>query len=113
MKIRNGFVTNSSSSSFIIAKNNKCTKEEIKEKLLSMEKQIEEILYDYDSDCSKEEFIEEMARKLFDIPSDLILGEWTVYTEVYGNDYDEYDGFMYGYGHEIDTDNFKAKESGW
>ena len=114
MKVRNGFVTNSSSSSFVIAKNGKCTKEEIKEKLLTMKEEIKNLLYDWDIDgISEDEFIDIMTKALFKIPSDLVLGEWTVSSREYANDNDEYDGFMYEYGSQIETENFKVALSGW
>ena len=114
MKVRLGHVTNSSSSSFVIAKNNKCTKEEIKEKLLTMKKEIKDFLYEFDyDDVSENEFIDEMAKTLFKVPEDLVLGEWTVSSREYESDGDEYDGFMCEYGPQITTDNFKVERSGW
>lgn len=121
MKVRLGFVTNSSSSSFIIAQNNKCTREEVKDLLSSMKEQISEIIrnycwdYRYGDNISEEtisEFIEEMTDHLYD-EGDLTLGDWTVAAREYSSENDEYDGFMYAYGHELNTENFKVECSGW
>lgn len=112
MKVRLGHVTNSSSSSFIIAKNNKCTKYEIKERLRSLKPEIKEVLYDYCVDSTDEGvdiFIDYMTKDLFNEPSTLQLGEWVVTAREYCSDNDEFDGFVYMYGHELSTDNFKVE----
>lgn len=123
-KYRLDYVTNSSSSSFIIAKNNKCTEEEIKELLYSMEEQISNVIgrycwdykYDDDDDNVSEktinEFIDEMTSHLY-CKGDLILGEWSVSAREYNNESDEYNGFMYEYGHKLNTENLKVQCSGW
>lgn len=112
MKVRLGHVTNSSSSSFIIAKNNKCTEEEIRNKLYTLKNEIKETLYDYcvsDDDYNVNEFINEMTSILYSTPSDLQLGEWIVSAAECCNENDEFDGFIYMHGNDLSTENFKVE----
>ena len=111
MKKRFGHVTNSSSSSFIIAKNDKCTKEEIKNSILDNKELIIEMFGLFDEVCEEymiEEFAADLASSLFRVP-DLKLDNWMVGSTYYSSE-DEIDGaFVYEYGHKLSTDNFKVQ----
>ena len=111
MKKRTDFVTNSSSSSFVIAKKDACTIDEIREALMQKKQQVIYLLQSFDMDTddgSIHMFIEEMAYKLYHTPTGLKLDDWVVSAETYGNDDDEYGCFMYEYGGSIETENFKV-----
>lgn len=111
MKKRFGHVTNSSSSSFIIAKNDKCTKEEIKNSILDNKKLIREMFENFDEDCEEymiEEFADDLASSLFGIP-DLKLDNWMVGSTTCSSEDEIDDAFVYEHGCKLSTDNFKIQ----
>lgn len=110
MKIRTDFVTNSSSSSFVIAKNNDCKIDEIIEKLQEYRKEIKNTLMEFDIDSDEKDidiFIQELADELYSTPEDLKLGEWTASAREYSNEDEPQHCFIYDYGYKLSTKNFK------
>lgn len=129
-KIRCGFVTNSSSSSFVIARKSDIKESDlvnlIIEKLsdnikielksieddsyifnyLDAELQIAIIQKNYDKAVKL--IANEMCDRLLDTYSEMDLGDWRVHSEEFGNEDGFYDNLIYDYGHKLISDNFKV-----
>lgn len=129
-KIRVGFVTNSSSSSFVIARKNDIKESEvvnliidklsddIKRELKDIEK--DRYIFDYlDAELQiaiirkdYNEAVKLIANKLCDILldtySEMDLGDWEVHAEEFGNKDGFYNCLIYDYGYKLVSDNFKV-----
>lgn len=128
MKLRSDFVTNSSSSSFVIARHNDCTYDEIKTMLNRHRDDILSILECGDGyvDCEYTEEIqsyydEKNFNKAIDLAivclagelthdgwNSMRLGEWIV-NAAYGSneDPDLFACMLYDYGHDMGTEHLK------
>ena len=124
MKYRQGFVTNSSSSSFILARKDKVNKETLLELIKKQKDAIDEIIscYEYiedldieitqaiekgDKDKAFDLIAEQVLRKFLNFNSDLTLDNWKVAGGEVSNESDTlFDLFVYHSG-TIELEDFK------
>jgi hypothetical protein len=119
MKIRNGFVSNSSSSSFVIARRFDCTLEDadyiLRDDVTAIEQFIGEGMeYLVDGSDTKRNQIETMinvlSNELFGLPKGMRLGDWDVYAmECTSNDGSPLQSFLYSHWGGFSTDKIKMK----
>ena len=129
-KIRMGFVTNSSSSSFIIARKNDVKESDVVNLIIeklsdNIKRELKDIEDDrYIFDCLDDELkvliiqkdydkavklvANELCDRLLDTYSEIDLGDWKVHAEEYGNEDSFYDNLIYSYGNILVYDNFKV-----
>jgi len=112
MKIRNGFVSNSSSSSFVLAVRSDATEEQIKEVFYNDKENVLQFLKDSldyleineecdgDVDLAFELFVGNSAQEIMaDSRSGLDLGGWKVYGGTCGDDYGgDLGAYLYRFG---------------
>ena len=127
-KIRLSYVTNSSSSSFIIARKNNIKESDVVNLIIDklsdyIERELKNI-DDYDLKYLDDElkvFIiqkdynkavkliaNELCDRLLDAYSEMELGDWKVHAEEFGNEDGFYNNLIYSYGNILVSDNFKV-----
>lgn len=127
-KIRLGYVTNSSSSSFIIARKNDIKESDVVNLIIDklsdyIERELKNI-DDYDLKYLDDElkvFIiqkdynkavkliaNKLCDRLLDTYSEMELGDWEVHATEFSNENGFYDYLIYDHGYKLVSDNFKV-----
>ena len=107
MKIRFDFVTNSSSSSYIIAMHKDFNKEDF-DKIIKLNKDIIE-RYAEHFKLSEEEAIGEIEDKMLGYAPDLTIGDWNFYVGQAGDEYGGFYRLFLYYMHSDDTEHFRMR----
>lgn len=127
-KIRLSHVTNSSSSSFIIARRNDIREldvvnliidklsDYIKKEINGMDRydldylddELKVLIIQKDYDKAVKLIANELCDRLLDTYSEMDLGDWKVHSEEFGNEDSFYDNLIYSYGNVLVSDNFKV-----
>lgn len=127
-KVRQSFVTNSSSSSFIIARKNDVTESDvanliidklsdyIKKELKSLDfydlryldDELKVLIIQKNYDKAVKLIADKLCDRLLDAYSEMDIGDWKVHAEEFGNEDGFYDNLIYSYGNILVSDNFKV-----
>lgn len=128
MKIRLSHVTNSSSSSFVIARKSDIKESDIvnliieklsdyiKKELKSLDfydlkyldDKLKVLIIQKDYDKAVKLIANELCDRLLDAYSEMELGDWKVHAEEFGNEDGFYNNLIYSYGNILVSDNFKV-----
>lgn len=124
IKVRLSHVTNSSSSSFVIARKDGCTEKDIKNLVIEklgedikralqdewyfedLSDEIKAAYYNKDYDTAIDLVADEISDILFS-SYDLELDNWNVRSEKFSNEDDFYSAIIYNNGYKLISDNFK------
>lgn len=109
MKFRSDFVTNSSSSSFVIARHKEYSKKDFDKLIADNDKLIRKIL-EVKTDSNREWLIEEIEYEIRFASADLTIGDWDIICGRASNDNDGIEYFLYECSTE-DTEHFKMRRS--
>jgi hypothetical protein len=122
MKVRNGFVSNSSSSSFVLAVRSDATEEQIKEVFYNDKKTLRSFLEynleyvelsqdpDGDMDVAIDVLVKDLAESIAqDMKNGMKLGEWVVFSGTCGNEDYGTPLYIYLYSEDVVYDILKVK----
>ena len=127
-KIRLGHVTNSSSSSFVIARKSDIKKLDVVNLIIDkvsdyikrelkyiddydlkyLDDELKLLIIQKDYDKAVKLIANELCDRLLDTYSEMDLGDWKVHSEEFGNEDSFYDNLIYSYGYVLVSDNFKV-----
>jgi len=108
-KHRLSFVTNSSSSSFVIAIRNDATNDDIRQELMKQENNIKRSIDDYDTEgLLFDKYIDEVIKRINGTATyGIKLDNWNVGSEEFTNEDDTVDNIIYCLG-AIDSEKVKV-----
>lgn len=97
---------------YIIAKSDECTEDEIKNHLKTMETEIKGVLVKFHYEPNEDEvniFIRAMTDFLFRVPTSMKLDKWTISALECAIDDEDMYYFIYKNGRKLNTENFRVE----
>ena len=113
MKYRSDFVTNSSSSSFLVSRRDDCTEQDVRDALYKLEPAIIEYFRSYSYEPDEEdvgELFDQLVAEIYDTPGEDRQGHWETFISEYTNQGEgPMSGFIYEQYPALQSSVFKVQ----